>query len=396
MDAIGNPQINRVAAIDIFRALTMFLMIFVNDFWTLSDIPKWLLHAGADEDTMGLSDWVFPGFLFIVGLSIPFAVSARERKGDSKFQILQHILKRSLALITMGFFMVNLENINNDLLPFSKYVWQLLMALAIVLIWNIYPQKKAFGKVPQWIMQVLGISILIFLGIIYKGGAASEPSWMQPHWWGILGIIGWAYLLCSIIYLFVGGKLVVFIVIWLFFHLLNVLEFVDILGFEVRFMVSASNHVSIIAGVITSLIYTHYGQKKQVKNFLFMLVILAMVSFIYGFVFRPEWGISKIRATPSWTSICVGISILLFAIIYIVADIFGKVSWASVLGPAGRSTLTCYLMPYFYYGIMMLVGIFLPDMLQTGFAGIVKSLLFSFLIIYITGYLQKMNVRLKV
>ena len=82
---------NRVAAIDIFRALTMFLMIFVNDLWTLHDIPEWLLHAKADEDKMGLSDWVFPGFLFIVGLSIPFAITARKKKGDSGLLILKHI-----------------------------------------------------------------------------------------------------------------------------------------------------------------------------------------------------------------------------------------------------------------------------------------------------------------
>ena len=133
---------NRIASIDIFRALTMFLMIFVNDFWTLTDIPEWMGHAKAVEDKMGLSDWVFPGFLFIVGLSIPFGIKARKKKGASKPEVFWHIIKRSFALIVMGFFMVNFENINNDLLPFSKYLWEILMAIAIVLIWNIYPITK--------------------------------------------------------------------------------------------------------------------------------------------------------------------------------------------------------------------------------------------------------------
>ena len=64
----------RIASIDILRALTMLLMIWVNDFFTLIDIPKWLTHASATEDYMGFSDVIFPLFLFIVGLSIPFAI----------------------------------------------------------------------------------------------------------------------------------------------------------------------------------------------------------------------------------------------------------------------------------------------------------------------------------
>ena len=55
----------RVASIDIVRALTMVLMIFVNDLGTLKDIPLWLGHVEAGVDGIGLSDVVFPAFLFI-------------------------------------------------------------------------------------------------------------------------------------------------------------------------------------------------------------------------------------------------------------------------------------------------------------------------------------------
>lgn len=35
----------RNPAIDMLRALTMFTMIFVNDFWKVHDVPHWLEHA---------------------------------------------------------------------------------------------------------------------------------------------------------------------------------------------------------------------------------------------------------------------------------------------------------------------------------------------------------------
>ena len=90
------PQ--RIVSIDVFRALTMLCMIFVNDFWTLLNIPHWLEHARRTEDMLGFSDVVFPCFLFAIGLSIPFAIEARFTKGEKTMKIISHILLRSFAL----------------------------------------------------------------------------------------------------------------------------------------------------------------------------------------------------------------------------------------------------------------------------------------------------------
>ena len=389
---------SRIASIDIFRALTMFLMIFVNDLWTLTDIPDWLGHASASEDSMGLADWVFPGFLFIVGLSIPFAIEARNKKGESKFVIFWHILKRSFALITMGFFMVNLENINSDLLPFSKYIWQILMATAIVLIWNVYPKRKAAKKIPEWAMQLTGIAILLYLSIIYKSGSIENPNWLKPHWWGILGIIGWSYLLCATIYLLIGKKILYIGLLLIFFLVLNVLDFIQPFGINgsLNLMVSASNYASVTSGILATLLYIRFGKMDKPLRFLSLIFLLSVTFIVFGIATRPEWGISKIRATPSWTSICAGISLVSFGVLFIISDILKKTRWASFIGPAGRSTLTCYLMPYFYYAIMMLIGIFLPEILKTGILGIVKSLLFAWIVIYMTGLLEKVNIRLRI
>ena len=64
----------RNKAIDMMRALTMVLMVTVNEFWSVEDIPHWMHHAKITEDMMGLSDVVFPLFLFAMGMSIPYAI----------------------------------------------------------------------------------------------------------------------------------------------------------------------------------------------------------------------------------------------------------------------------------------------------------------------------------
>ncbi|MFC2123448.1 heparan-alpha-glucosaminide N-acetyltransferase domain-containing protein [Bacteroidota bacterium] len=389
---------NRIASIDILRALTMYFMIFVNDLWTLEGIPEWLGHASRGEDRLGFADIIFPLFLFIVGLSIPFAMKARRKKGDSDLQIFGHIIRRSLALVAMGFFMVNLENINRELLTVSKPVWQFLMATSFVMIWNIYPDGKAFKKIPEWVMQVLGIIILVILAFLYKGGSVENPHWLRPHWWGILGLIGWAYFLIATIYLLTANRLGWIIVIWFVLILLNIQEHITLFdGFpKIKIIVNASNYAMVMSGLLASVIYVRFNEKNKIKEFLAVMAILAVIVIAFALLTRPEWGIKKMGGTPSWVAICSGIGFASLGILYILADILNIRKWANIIGPAGRSTLTCYLVPYFYYSIYSIIGYQLPEILRTGYIGIVKSLLFALLIVTITGGLERIKIKLKI
>ena len=82
---------NRVLSIDVFRGITIFIMVFVNELSGVENIPAWMKHLPADVDGMTFVDLVFPAFLFIVGMSIPFAIQARTDKGDSTSTIFKHI-----------------------------------------------------------------------------------------------------------------------------------------------------------------------------------------------------------------------------------------------------------------------------------------------------------------
>lgn len=125
-------------------------------------------------------------------------------------------------------------------------------------------------------------------------------------------------------------------------------------------------------------------------------MISSVVLIAFGFLTRPVWDISKIRATPPWTAICTGISIATFAIIVFITDIKGIVKWYQWIKPAGVVTLTCYLLPYIHGGLFQLVDIRLPLFLRTGSVGLIKSLIFACLIIAVAGWLKKKKVALKV
>ena len=397
-----NPSLtksnNRIRTVDVLRALTMFLMIFVNDIWSLTEIPEWLGHTLAEEDGMGFSDVIFPLFLFIVGLSIPLAIDVRIKKKESEMVVTGHVLKRTIALLVMGFYMVNFGIINQEATGMNKSFWQILMATAIFLIWMDYKLLPKFSKMLISILKITGILLLLYLAYIYRGGSEENITLMQPRWWGILGLIGWAYLLNSLLYIFIEKRLIYLLMVFLLLLFMNVQEngFFEFLP-DFKLVISASNHVLVMAGMLCTLLYLRLRMKKRGRNlFLAIAFSLGLIFIYYGFLIRPSFPISKILASPSWTAICIGLSFLTYVLIFLIVDKKGYYKWAKPIKPAGTSSLTCYLLPYFIYPLMLLVGFQWSDFLLVGMVGILKSLLFALVIILIVGLLEKRHIRLKV
>ncbi len=109
---LESNKLERVLSIDVFRGLTMFLLIgeFTHLFSYMVDeqlegtIAYYLGQQFHHHAWNGLRFWdlVQPFFMFIVGLSLPFAVNNRLKKGDSSRDILKHVIRRSLILLILG------------------------------------------------------------------------------------------------------------------------------------------------------------------------------------------------------------------------------------------------------------------------------------------------------
>ncbi|MGX5816950.1 heparan-alpha-glucosaminide N-acetyltransferase domain-containing protein [Chitinophaga lutea] len=390
-----NPPVSRIASIDITRALTMALMIFVNDLWTLHDIPAWLGHTQAREDGMGLADTVFPAFLFIVGMSIPYAIAGRIRKGDDTLRLLRHVMERTAALLIMGLFLVNGEYLNAEATGISRGGWNILSCLAFIAIWNQYPARLP-SYVP-YLAKMAGALLLAFLFYICRSG---DNLSFSIYWWGILGLIGWAYLAAALTFVWGKGKLAASIIVWLIMIGVNIAAHAQALP-EIAWLraitgpLGEGGHAALVlGGVIVSTIFRQYAPQGQAGRVAAILGGLTVVWLAAGFAVRPIGGISKILATPSWVLICSAITTALFIFVYWLCDLRGKASWFNIIKPAGTDTLLCYLMPYFAYAILTYAGIAALGHLG-GAVGLLKSLVFAVVMIQLAGLVNKAGIRLK-
>ncbi|MES2442123.1 MAG: heparan-alpha-glucosaminide N-acetyltransferase domain-containing protein [Pseudomonadota bacterium] len=99
----------RLLSLDVLRGLTVVGMILVNSmagmkYGAKAEVFPLLLHA--EWNGLTLADLVFPGFLMMVGVSIPLALAAaRERGGGGETGA---ILARAGRLVLLGFLLSNL------------------------------------------------------------------------------------------------------------------------------------------------------------------------------------------------------------------------------------------------------------------------------------------------
>ncbi|MFB6453885.1 DUF5009 domain-containing protein [Chitinophaga sp. Hz27] len=385
---------SRIFSIDAFRAITMLLMIFVNDVSGVHNIPQWIEHVKMADDGMGFADTVFPTFLFIVGLSIPFAIGYRMKQQQSWWKIESHIFLRSLALIVMGFFHVNLETYSNTA-PLPQAVWAIAITIAFFLIWLDYP-----ASVPAPVRYGLigaGIIVLVAMTFCYVGGEPAHLHGMEQSWGGILGIIGWAYLVCATLFLLLQGRFAGVSVILICFLLINIGVHGGWLHLQLPVIGDGASVALIMAGVWTSQLYTRLRERGNLNSLWWLFAGIGIAAIIAGLLLRPYTeGISKIRSTPAWVLICSGIAVLVFELLIWVTDVHGKNAWYKVIKPAGTSTLTCYLIPYLLYAVFELTGFRYPNFLSEGAGGIIRSFAVAFLVIILVGFMEKKQLRLKI
>ncbi|MGV8963578.1 MAG: DUF5009 domain-containing protein [Candidatus Saccharimonadaceae bacterium] len=385
----------RIQTIDILRALTVALMIFVNDIPSVVGIPDWLRHAPVSYDAMYLADIVFPLFLFWVGMSIPLAIDGRQKKGDSVSDILLHIMKRSAGLLFIGVLMVNIGNLSSQQSGIDQNIWAFLMYVGVITYWRIYGKEKTergrwIGKVSHYI----GVILLIYVIVIFR---TEEGGWLTPQWWGILGLIGWAYLATAVTYIFFKNKfnylILIFIALLVYHGVYSGFPWLRENTGWLSLNAYGGHAALSFAGMMATIVMLRY--RSSTITFFKVWGVSGLLFFVMAFLFRSFWGIQKNAASPSWVWLSVAIGLWLLILVWYIIEKKDYTSWALLFKPAGTNTFLAYLLPNLYYHFIWFFGLSYPAWLNHSLGGIIRSIVFTILIVQLTGLIAKHGVRLK-
>jgi len=360
----ASRPIPRVTSIDALRGFVMFTMIFVNDLAGApkSVVPDWMVHfSDRHKHGSGMTfvDLVFPAFLFIVGMSIPFALGGRLQKGEPVWKVFGHVALRTIALLAIGILMVNGESAADESPTWSPELWSYTMFLsAIFAFCTVLPRTAADGAKKFWnalslCLRALGIAGMIYCAFTFQGENGRHVITLSPFsintdWYGILGIIGWSYLFAAIVFLafrshrtallgclalllclYPAGKKHLFDNFWLS----NVFGIGEI-----------GAHTSIVvAGVLLASILVA-GESETVAMRVRFAVLFAIGFACAAILLNGLYGISKNNATPSWCLWSCAITALLWLLFYLVTDVRPMKFIARPFSVAGQNVLLAYLL----------------------------------------------------
>lgn len=394
MNTDAKTKTVRVNCIDVMRSLTMLLMLFVNDIPGTKNVPHWLFHAAYDEDMLGFSDTIFPAFLFCVGLSVPFALGGRLRRGDSQAGVLSHVLWRTFALVVMGLFTLNGDEGAGNI----PHIWfSLLMVLGFFLVWTDYRglRLQLAGRTVASLRIAGG---LLLAAMIVYCDVAGKP--FHTGWWGILGLIGWSYMVCALTWLVCRGRLWAVLTAWGISVAFCLLSHSSLLphGWFLRNILLPwlpggwTGHALCISGMAASMLMKHFVQRGQALRLTALFAAIGLLMLGLGVWAHQYWIISKIQATPTWLFFCLAIYFPLLVIIHWAVG--QRRLW--LIAPAGTATLTCYLLPYVWYPLRWQADWHLPWSWYNGLSGLLLSLFFALMVIQAVRLMQRIGWTIRV
>lgn len=174
----------RLVSLDAFRGITIAGMILVNNPGSWKHVYAPLGHAPWNGWTP--TDLIFPFFLFIVGVAMPFAMERRLAQGAGRGRLLGQVFRRSAILFALGLIMAGFPN------------WRLIGPYVLLVVGA---SAAGSGKA---VLRMAG-AVIAMLAIAYFAldFAYFEQSKLRVP--GVLQRIGVCYLVASAIVLWTGS-----------------------------------------------------------------------------------------------------------------------------------------------------------------------------------------------
>jgi heparan-alpha-glucosaminide N-acetyltransferase len=411
---LGPPHLSRITSIDALRGFVMFMMIFVNDLAgaPAKIVPDWMSHFSDRHQTgsgMTFVDLVFPAFLFLVGMSIPFALGSRLNRGEARRKIFGHVAARTLALLALGLLMVNGES------GVAAWWWATMFTSGILAFCTIRPPGTAPNTTAakRWniltiVLRTVGLVGMVYCAFVFQDHQGNRmltlsPFYLNTSWYGILGLIGWAYLAAAILFLIFRTNrtaLLGCVALMTCFYTANQNHFFDHF-WPARFVdfggTLGSQAAITVAGVLLASILVTPDMATLKARVKFTLLFIA--GFALGaLLWNGLYGISKDNATPSWCLWSCAITATLWLGFHFMCDVKPVKALARPLAIAGQNVLLAYLLSEMMESVLHLLhlGNWYDHLSEANLAAaIARSAGCGILILLVTAGLNRLGFRLK-
>jgi len=191
------PATTRLLSLDVFRGMTIAGMVLVNNPGTWSSIYGPLKHAEWHGITP--TDYIFPFFLFIVGVAVPMALGKRVEAGISR-DIYLKIFQRAAMIFALGLLMSMIP-----FFDFTKTEIPYLVKIALVLAFSAAIFLYLIGKKTEAAIAA-GVSAVTILTFYLSGSLVIWYNFETMRIPGVLQRIAVCYLVVSIIFLHTTWK----------------------------------------------------------------------------------------------------------------------------------------------------------------------------------------------
>jgi predicted acyltransferase len=312
----------RLYSLDALRGFDMFWIIgaerFFHELSKITGAPFWQALSNQfvhlEWEGFVFYDLIFPLFLFLAGVSVPYSFGKHFEAGMSKQQVSFRAIKRGFILIIFGYIMSN----GLQILPLEEIRF-------------------------THVLSKIGISYM-FACLIY---IYAKPNW-QKIWFVSLLLAYWLLLLFTSAPGFPMGDMTLEG---------NFATYIDakilpgrLYLYNIHEPEGPLTHLgsipSALIGIFIGVMLKNTSIENRKKTTMQIAVggaVFIIVALIWSFSFP----IVKYLWTSSYSLLCAGLSMILMALFYYIIDIKGYKKWAFFFKVIGMNSIFIYMAPKF-------------------------------------------------
>jgi predicted acyltransferase len=370
-EAAGTP--GRLYSLDALRGFDMFWITGGQKLvWALATVTGWPLFTWMNSQMhhvewngFAFYDMIFPLFLFLAGVSMPYSFAARMKRGDTRKKIYLHALKRMLVLVVLGMLVNRILELNPDNLRFASVLGRIGVAwfLAAVIVLNADIRWQV-----AWFWALLIVYCLLMLLVPEPGYGA-----------GMLTPEG---------------------------NLAGYLDRLLLPGTMYTEFNEPEGILSTIPAVSTALLGVFAGHLLRMERRgltgtgkALTLIGAGIASLLVGLLWGTFFPINKSLWTSSFVLYAGGWSLLLLGFFYLVIDVWKVRKWAFFFVVIGMNSITIYVLQHRILRFDIIRDFFLKgiyDLSPSGLQPFISSLGYIAVVWLFLWFLYRKKIFLKV